>query len=132
MVELISLDQIESIFIAKCNVKHSTGGPTMALVGFIHPLAMRVFEQLGENLTKDQLLYLSEKIIIEKEKGIGFFRGVADKIFYGHIFNQQGQLEGWHSPGKYANRFFCLVRFYDEDSKKFIFKTFSQNELVLS
>ena len=45
MPNLISLDQVENIFTAKCNVKHTTGGPTVALVGFIHPIAMKIFEK---------------------------------------------------------------------------------------
>lgn len=129
---LLELKHINNIFIAKGNVKHTTGGPNMALVGFIHPIAETIFQELDENLTAYQQSHLSEKILIDKEKGIGFYPNVSSDTFYGHIFNQNGKLNGWYNPNTYAGKFRCLVRFYDELQKRFVYKIFSPLELELT
>ena len=131
MNNLMTLTHKDNIFIAKGNVRHTTGGPTMALVGFIHPIAEKIFEEVDENLSAYQITHLSEKICIVPGKGIGFYPGVNSAIFYGHIWNRDGKLGGWHSENGYASKFNCLVRFYDDTTKKFIFKVFSPLELEL-
>ena len=132
MSGLLELKHIDNIFIAKGNVKHTTGGLTMALVGFIHPIADQIFQDLDENLTAYQKRHLSEKILIDKENGIGFFPSVSSNVFYGHIFNQNGKLNGWYNPNTYSGKFSCLVRFYSEAEKKYIYKVFSPLELQLA
>lgn len=129
---LLELKHLDNIFIAKGNVKHTTGGPKMALVGFIHPIANEIFQNLDDTLTAYQQRHLSEKILIDKEKGIGFFPSISSDTFYGHIFNQNGILNGWYNPGTFAGKFQCLVRFYDESLKKFVYKVFSPLELELA
>ena len=104
----------------------------MALAGFVHPIANKLFEQPGDTLTSDQLAHLAEKILIDKEKGIGFYPSVSGNVFYGHIFNQNGKLNGWYNPNTFASRFNCLVRFYDDAEKKFVYKVFSPMELELA
>ena len=132
MSGLLELKHIDNVFIAKGHVKHTTGGPVMALVGFIHPIAEKIFEDIEENLSSYQLRHLSEKILIDKEKGIGFYPSVSSDTFYGNIFNQNGELNGWYNPNTYSGKFRCLVRFYDDVSKRFIYKVFSPLELELA
>lgn len=129
---LLKVKHKDNIFIAKGNVRHTTGGPIMALVGFIHPIAEKAFEDLEENLSAYQQQHLSEKILIDKEKGIGFYPSVSSDTFYGHVFNQNGKLNGWYNPNTYAGKFRCLVRFYDETVKRFVYKVFSPLELELA
>ena len=115
--------------IAKGHVKHTTGGPTMALVGFIHPIAVGIFEEIDDKLSAYQNKHLAEKICITKDKRIGFYPSVGSKTFYGHIWNCNRELNGFHSPNTYSSKFSCLVRYYDDNSKKFIYTVFSPLEL---
>lgn len=112
------------------NVKHNTGnGPIMSLIGFIHPLAISIYEQLGENLTGHQSKFLAEKIIIDKDKGIGFYPSLASSTFYGSIWLDSDKLSKWYLPNSYEKSFKCLCRFYSDKEEKFIYKVFSPLEL---
>lgn len=132
MSNLLAVPHTNNILIARGSVKHISGGPVMALVGFIHPVANNLFRDIGENLAANQAAHLAEKIILDKKRGIGFYPSVSSEVFYGHIFNQDGKLNGWYNPDTYASKFNCLVRFYDESEKKFVYKVFSPLELELA
>ncbi len=132
MSNLLEVSHSNNIFIARGNVKHTAGGPVMALVGFIHPIAFGLFNQINDNLTSEQYRFLAEKIIISDDKKIGFYPTASGDTFYGHIFNINSKLENWYYPGTYANSFHCLVRFYDTAAGKFVYKVFSPLELELA
>ena len=129
MSNLLELSHPNNILIARGKVKHTTGGPIMALVGFIHPIAFGIFNQINDNLTAEQNKFLAEKIIITKERKIGFYPSASGDTFYGHIFNVNSKLENWYYPDTYSSTCHCLVRFFDTASGKFVYKVFSPLEL---
>ncbi len=133
MSGLLEIKHNDNIFIAKGNVKHTTGGPTMALVGFIHPRALSIFKDLNETLSHRQQRFVSEKIYIDKEKGIGFFDSIYAEKFYGNVYPDAFEnVSVWMNENTFSGKFLCVVRFYNEEIKKFIYKIFNPLELQLA
>jgi hypothetical protein len=131
-MNLLEVSHQNNVFIARGNVKHTSGGPVMTLVGFIHPIAFGIFNQLNDNLTAEQNKFLAEKIILTTEGKVGFYPCASSDTFFGHIFNVNGRLENWYYPGTYTSLFHCLVRFYDAVVGKFVYKVFSPLELEIA
>ncbi len=133
MGNLLEVSHLNNIFIAKGNVKHMSGGPVMSLVGFIHPGAIDEFKVINEELSRSQLGFVAQKIIIEAGKGIGFYPGVSSSVFYGGLWWDipAKKPTGWHHENTYTSKFLCLTRYYDDSVKKFTYKIFSPLELEL-
>lgn len=129
MSNLMKIKRCNNILLANTKVKQVAGGPTMTLVGFIHPEAKNLFKEINEDLSPNQIRHLAEKVCIVESQGIGFYPDMNNKDFYGKISYSSGEPEGWREPGTFHNEFNCLVNYYEENSKKFIYKIFSPLEL---
>ena len=125
----MKLKQCNNVLISGSKVKQTTDGPTMDLVGFIHPNVINIFKEINEDLSSIQTRHLAEKVCIVESQGIGFYPKVGSKDFYGKISHSSSEPNVWSSPGTFHNEFHCLVRYYDENSKKFIYKVFNPLEL---
>ena len=53
----------------------------MNLLGFIHPGASNLFEEINEDLSPNQIRHLAEKVFIVESQGIGFYPEVGSKDF---------------------------------------------------
>ena len=131
MSNLLEKSHLNNTLIAKDKVIHTSGGPVMSLVGFIHPIAFGLFSQIDDILTAEQNRFLAEKIIIDIDKKVGFYPKSSNDVFYGHIFNVNNKLENWYYPGTYATSFHCLIRYYDIVVGKYVYKIFSPLELEM-